>query len=87
MAAHTFGDWTVTKAAGANEAGCREKSCTVCGYKVTETIPATGGGPDLKAGSPQTGDNGNMELWIGLLFLAGRGLTGTLVYTRKKKYS
>ena len=87
MAAHTFGDWTVTKAAGANEAGSREKSCTVCGYKVTETIPATGGGPDLKAGSPQTGDNGNMELWIGLLILAGAGLTGTLVYTRKKKYS
>lgn len=43
-AAHTYGDWTTIKAATATEAGSREKSCTACGYTVTETIPATGTG-------------------------------------------
>lgn len=42
VAAHTYGDWTITKAATATEMGSREKSCMVCGYKVTENIPATG---------------------------------------------
>ena len=37
-AAHTFGDWTTTKEPTEEETGTREKSCTVCGYKVTEAI-------------------------------------------------
>ena len=37
-AVHTFGDWTTTKEATEEETGTREKSCTVCGYKVTEAI-------------------------------------------------
>ena len=37
-AAHSFGDWTTTKEATEEVEGTREKSCTVCGYKVTEAI-------------------------------------------------
>ena len=37
-AEHTFGEWTVTTAATENAKGSREKSCSVCGYKVTEVI-------------------------------------------------
>ena len=37
-AAHTFGDWTVTKEATEEAEGSREKSCTVCGYTVPEVI-------------------------------------------------
>ena len=37
-AAHSFGDWTTTKEATEEAEGTREKSCTVCGYKVTEAI-------------------------------------------------
>ena len=37
-AAHSFGDWTTTKEATEEVEGTREKSCTVCGYKVTEVI-------------------------------------------------
>ena len=37
-AAHSFGDWTTTKEATEEAEGSREKSCTVCGYKVTEAI-------------------------------------------------
>jgi hypothetical protein len=39
-AAHSFGEWTVTKAATCTETGSREKACA-CGYKVTESIAAT----------------------------------------------
>ena len=37
-AAHTFGDWTVTKEATEEAEGSRERSCTVCGYTATEVI-------------------------------------------------
>lgn len=36
--------------------------------------------------SPQTGDDSNMALWITLMFVAACGLTGAMVYGRKKKY-
>lgn len=38
-------------------------------------------------GTPDTGDNSQVTIWIGLLFAAVCGLTGTMVYTRKKKHS
>lgn len=37
--AHTFGEWSVIKAATETEKGIKEKACSVCGYKVTEDIP------------------------------------------------
>ncbi len=37
-AAHSFGDWTVTKAATEEAEGTRERSCTVCGYTATEAL-------------------------------------------------
>ena len=36
--AHSFGDWTVTKAATEEAEGTKERSCTVCGYTATEVI-------------------------------------------------
>ena len=36
---------------------------------------------------PQTGDNSNIALWIFLMLVAGAALTGTTVYTHKKKRS
>lgn len=36
--AHTFGEWTVTKAATEEAEGSRARSCTVCGYTATEAI-------------------------------------------------
>lgn len=39
---HTYGDWVVTQDATSTEDGAREKTCTVCGHTVTETIAATG---------------------------------------------
>ena len=37
-AAHTFGDWTVTKEATEEAEGSKERSCSVCGYTATEVI-------------------------------------------------
>ena len=35
-AAHSFGDWTVTKAATCTEKGEKKTTCTTCGYEETE---------------------------------------------------
>ncbi len=98
--AHKFGDWTITKEATKTESGSRTKSCTVCGYKVTESIPATGTteptdppkptdldkeNPDTGTTSPQTGDNSNIALLIALLFASGSALTATALYSRKRR--
>ena len=45
--AHTYGDWEITHAPTAGEKGEREHVCTVCAYKQTEVIPATGGFVDV----------------------------------------
>ena len=37
--------------------------------------------------SPQTGDDSNIALWIAVLLAAGAALTGTAVYSRKRKCS
>ena len=39
------------------------------------------------AASPETGDDGNIALWIAALLAAGAGLTGRAVYSRRRKYS
>lgn len=40
--AHTWGEWTVTKAATCTVAGVKEAKCVVCSATKTEAIPATG---------------------------------------------
>lgn len=37
--------------------------------------------------TPDTGDNNQVTLWITVMFVAVCGLTGTMVYTSKKKHS
>ena len=36
---HTFDDWTITKEPTTTETGSRERTCSVCKYKQTETLP------------------------------------------------
>lgn len=64
IAAHTFGDWKVTKEATATEAGEREHACTVCGKVVTEAIPALGAGNGTGSGDQlaQTNDPAMMAV-------------------------
>ena len=37
-AAHSFGEWEITKEATEEAEGSKERTCTVCGYKATEAI-------------------------------------------------
>ena len=43
--------------------------------------------PGTSDKSPQTGDTGNLALWIALLFVSGGAAIGTTVVSRKKKYN
>ena len=86
-AAHTF-EWVTDQEATATEAGSKHEECTVCGYeKAAVEIPATGTPADTDTSSPQTGDDSNIALWIAVLLVAGAALTGTAVYSCKRKYS
>ena len=77
VAAHSF-KWVVDKDATATEKGSKHEECMVCGYaRPAVEIPATGS-------TPETGDNRNMFLWIGLLLASGLGVTGTVVYSKRK---
>ena len=42
VAAHTYGSWIVDTAATHTTVGSQHRDCTVCGYSVTDTIPAIG---------------------------------------------
>ena len=67
--------------------------CTACGaadpnYKPTESD--NGNSDSSVTGettSPETGDNSNIALWIAVMLAAGTALTGTVLYSRKRKYS
>ena len=99
VAAHSF-KWVVDKEATATKKGSKHEECKFCGYQrpaveipatgsttkptdPTESNPNTGALDDV----PQTGDNSNMILWIVLLLASGLGVTGTVVYSKRKKYA
>ena len=95
-AAHTF-EWVTDKEATSTETGSKHEKCTVCGYeKAAVEIPATGTPSDTdtpstdKTGdtiSPATGKDGGAALWMAIMLAAGAALTGTVLYSRKRKYS
>lgn len=58
---HIYGEWVTVKKADVGVEGSKERSCTVCGYKQTEKIPAIT--------SPETGD-GTGVVMVSVLMLA-----------------
>ena len=82
-AAHTYGDWTVTKESTTTEKGSKEKSCSVCGHKVTEELPLAET-TDKEPSSPQTGDNSNLLLWFVLLALSACGIVVLILVNKKR---
>lgn len=91
VAAHTFGEWTVTKKATATEKGSKERVCSVCGYKETAEIPVAegsgseGSGTDDTSNIPQTGESSDLTIWFALFALAAAGITGTALCAKKRK--
>lgn len=57
-AAHTYGDWTVTKEATATETGVKTRTCTVCGYQETAEIPVIG---TINNGQQNNGQDGQKQ--------------------------
>lgn len=49
--AHTYGEWVTQTPATDTSDGKRVKTCTVCGYQIFETIPATGTTPPAVEGN------------------------------------
>ena len=56
-------------------------------FTIAEKPADTTDTTDKDTTSPATGDNSNITLWIAVLFAAGAALTGTALYSRKRKYS
>ncbi len=56
-ASHNYGEWQITQGATATESGSKYRECTVCSYKETVTIPATG--PCTHEGTLKYTDNGD----------------------------
>ena len=50
-----------------------------------DTTPQEPGKNEGAVTSPQTGDDSNIALWIGVMLAAGAALTGTALYSRKRK--
>lgn len=97
---HTASGWITDTAATAKADGEKHKECTVCGYLLeTDTIPATGSKTKpgkkgdtksdtktrIKTNAPKTGDSSNLLLWTALLGVSGVGVTGVVLYGRKRK--
>ncbi len=80
-------EWKIDREATATKNGSKHEECTVChDKKAAVEIPATGDThPKTDETSPQTGDDNGMNLWIALLFVSGAGITGTMVYSKKKR--
>ena len=53
---HTYGEWTVVKAATETETGLKSRTCTGCGYNETEVIPAIGKDTPVTPDTPVSGD-------------------------------
>lgn len=83
-AAHAF-KWITDKEATAADKGSKHEECTVCGYKKAAVeIPAAGDDNDKPgADNPQTGDTGNMWLWISLLAISAVGVGATVVSKKR----
>ena len=90
IAEHIF-KWVVDKEATAAQKGSKYEECTVCHYKKAAVeIPALGGNTGNSSkpsgGSPHTGDNSHVTLWISLLAVSLVGLFATLLAMKKKPY-
>lgn len=100
VAAHTMTEWIVVKEATEEEAGLKEQTCEICGYKAEEVIPALGTpeeteeeteveDPSLGAGedidAPETGDWNYMALFGSLLLVSMLGMAAVVVYSKRRE--
>ena len=71
-----------------NYTGLEDKIQFTISSEISTVDPegTTGGASDDNADkNAKTGDDTNLALWLALMILAGAGITGTAVYTRRKR--
>ncbi len=73
-AAHSYGDWTVTKEATTEAMGEESRICTICGHTETKNIPKKSVEADV------TDSDGSLVLPIVIGAVAAVGACGFLVY-------
>ncbi|MFR1433733.1 MAG: DUF4886 domain-containing protein [Acutalibacteraceae bacterium] len=89
-AAHTYGEWVVTKDPTATEKGSQERVCSVCGYRETAEIDAIGGGSepdDPSSGEqdpPVTGTDASFVMMAFVLLMSSAGIGVVAVKAKKK---
>lgn len=76
-APHTYSEWVTTKKADVGVEGSKERTCSVCGYKQTEKLPATT--------TPATGDNTQIGLLFAMMLISACGIITLLFISLKKK--
>ena len=77
---------SVTKCAGSDPAETADgNEAVVTQIPAEPTATAETRKSDIPA--PKTGDNNDIALWIAAILISGAAMTGTALYSRKKKYS
>jgi len=72
-AAHTFGDWTVTKQPTETEYGTQERTCSECGKTQTASVSMITNSESALDSVTDQGGQKNYS-WIGVLVIVGAGL-------------
>lgn len=80
---HTMGEWKVIKNATSTETGLKEKACTTCNYKVSETIAKTADNTSANT-AVKTGQESNMMLYVVIIAAAAVCVVLVLLRIRKK---
>lgn len=83
---HRFGEWIVVREATSTTDGSRERTCAVCNYKETSTIPATGsssggsgssgGGSSSSSDSSSSGSDRGSSASSGYQISSSKDVTG-----------
>ena len=84
---HTFGNWVVTKEATTSQKGSKERTCTVCEYKETRTIPALyrpSSSHSTTKPNTTTGGDSNVVIALNILAVASMLVLEKIVHRRKR---
>ena len=89
-AAHTFGQWVVTKDPTVTEKGSQERTCSVCGYREVAEIDAIGGDTEPEDPSsgeqnlPVTGTDASFVMLAFILLMSSAGIGAVAVKAKRK---
>lgn len=80
-----IGKYTVTEVEDSVSAGYKRPDPVEVELVADETLIVDVHNDKITTDVPQTGDNSNMALWLGLMMLSCFGMVSTMIYGRRKK--